>query len=376
MTMGGRAGADPDAVRMRASAWRWGLALCVLAIVAVLAWAGPADAQDAAVDPGPPGGTLGQQSDADIWRALRQGSPATINIENPNAGVLIQSEGQRWREVNSEALPTYGAMYIVGMLFLMCLFFALHGRVRLRHGRSGRKIKRFSTLERAAHWMLASSFILLAVTGSTLRYGREALIPLIGHDAFSTLASTGKLIHNCVAFAFMAALVTVFALWIRENIPNRHDVVWVLRGGGLVPGLHAPARKFNAGQKLVFWAVMLFGILLSLSGLALLFPYTTGFTSGIFSIVNYVFSTDLPTVLNPIQEQQYSQLWHSIISVVFIVIIMFHIYIGTIGMEGAFEAMGTGKVDLNWAREHHNLWVEEIERERAAPARPSESPAE
>ncbi len=388
MAMGTRAerGARGHDGSVAASMGRWGLICCALALLfGALLWASQSLAQEASEGPveeppiglGVPGGTSGAASDSDFWREIRQGDGGLVNIENPNAGVLIRSEGETWRQINSVALPTYGAMYMAGMLIVLCLFFALHGRVRLEHGRSDRKILRFKTIDRAAHWLLASSFLILAVTGLMLRYGRELLIPVIGHGAFAEIASIGKYLHNSVAFAFMAGLVLVFVLWIRENIPNRHDALWVVKGGGLLPGIHAPARKFNAGQKFVFWAVIGFGILLSMSGIALLFPFTTGFTADIFWVINAVFQTSLPTELSPLQEQHYSQLWHSIISMVFIIIIMGHIYIGTIGMEGAFEAMGSGEVDSNWAREHHSLWVEEVEAETVAgKVRQSETPAE
>nr|MBX2805012.1 formate dehydrogenase subunit gamma [Hyphomicrobiales bacterium] len=209
-------------------------------------------------------------------------------------------------------------------------------------------------------WVLASSFILLALTGLNLLFGRALLIPLIGHDAFSSITIAGKFIHNYIAFAFMAALVMVTVLWVAHNIPNRHDIVWFLRGGGLFGGGHPKARKFNGGQKVIFWIVVLCGISISLSGWALLNPFETTMFGDTFALVNSWFGTELNTNLLPVQEQQYQALWHTIMAVFMIVVIIAHIYIGSVGMEGALSAMTSGDVDENWAKEHHSLWVEEL----------------
>ena len=148
-----------------------------------------------------------------------------------------------------------------------------------------------------------------------------------------------------------------------DNIPTHHDLVWLLKGGGMfMKGVHPPSKKFNAGQKILFWLVILSGVSLSLSGLALMFPFEfPAMFAGTFAVVNDWFGTTLPTVLTPIQEQQYAQLWHAIVGIVMTAVILGHIYIGTIGMEGAFDAMGEGDVDYNWAREHHGLWVRDLE---------------
>ena len=189
-------------------------------------------------------------------------------------------------------------------------------------------------------------------------YGRYVLLPLIGPDAFSAISMTGKLLHNYVAFAFMAGLALTFVLWIAYNLPSWRDIVWLAKGGGLfVRGSHPAAWKFNAGQKIVFWSVMLGGLSLSLSGIALLFPFQTALFAKTFALLNMV-GFHLPTDLTPLQEMQYATSWHGIVALGLIVIIIAHIYIGTLGMQGAFSAMGSGQVDVNWAKEHHSLWAE------------------
>ncbi|RMF07605.1 MAG: formate dehydrogenase subunit gamma, partial [Alphaproteobacteria bacterium] len=210
---------------------------------------------------------------------------------------------------------------------------------------------------------------ILALTGLNITYGKYVLMPLIGKGAFATLSAAGKWLHNYVAFAFTVGLVMIFVLWVKDNIPNRYDLTWLAKGGGLfVKGVHPPSKKFNAGQKLIFWSVVLGGTSLILSGISLLFPFQFAMFAKTFAILN-IFGFDLPTQLTPIQEMQYATLWHAIVAIGLICIIIAHIYIGTIGMEGAFDAMGSGEVDINWAKEHHSIWAEEVLAASAAPKR-------
>jgi formate dehydrogenase subunit gamma len=176
----------------------------------------------------------------------------------------------------------------------------------------------------------------------------------------------------------MLALVLILFQWIRHNFPNRHDLIWLLKGGGIIGNAHPPARKFNAGQKILFWLVIIAGASVSLSGWVLLFPFTTHYFADTFAALNGWFGTSLPAVLTPIQEQQYAELWHTVVAVFMIVVVFGHIYIGTIGMQGAIGAMTSGDVDVNWAREHHSVWAtEELEEGGAhAVARGAMQPAE
>jgi formate dehydrogenase subunit gamma len=335
----------------------------------------PSDFSDPAVAGEVPGNTLGNTSDSEFWREIKGGESGNVATRDPNAGQLVQYEGQLWREIHNGPVPRYGAWAMLAVIVLLALMFALFGRVRIDAGRSGTLIDRFSGLERAGHWLTASSFVLLALTGLNMLYGRSVLIPLIGKDAFATIATWGKYIHNYVAFAFIAGLVIIFVQWVVYNVPNRHDLVWLAKGGGIfVKNVHAPARKFNAGQKIVFWLTILGGASVALSGWALLFPFTTHFMGDTLELLLRI-GIDIPAWLglpeppySAVIEQMLNQVWHTIVSMFLISLIIAHIYIGTIGMEGAFEAMGSGQVDINWAREHHNLWVKEMERKQGEEA--------
>jgi formate dehydrogenase subunit gamma len=196
---------------------------------------------------------------------------------------------------------------------------------------------RFTAFERFVHWMTAVSFITLAITGLNVSFGKPLLLPLIGNEAFSAWSQWAKYAHNYVSFPFVVGLVFIFLMWLPGNIPNRIDLEWLKRGGGMVGHDHPPAFRFNAGQKAIYWLVVIAGMGAAISGFLLMFPfYGTG-----------------------IDTMESAEMAHGIIAMLFTALILAHIYIGTIGMEGAFEAMGTGSVDRNWAKEHHSLWLEE-----------------
>jgi formate dehydrogenase subunit gamma len=252
--------------------------------------------------------------------------------------VLEQPEGRDYRAFHETALPWIGGILILGMLVTLIAFYAWRGRIRLEKGvLTGRKILRFSFIERFNHWMTATAFILLALTGLNYVFGKRLLFPLIGPDAFASWSQWAKYIHNFVSWPFMVGLVLMILFWIRDNIPDRTDGRWLREFGGFLSGTHPPARRFNAGQKLIFWSVVLGGAALSVSGLVLLFPFTIAGIEGM-QIALYI---------------------HAIIGVALIAVILAHIYIGSVGMEGAYDAMGSGEVDLGWAKTHHSLWVEE-----------------
>jgi len=262
-----------------------------------------------------------------------------VSIPDQRSGVLEQPAGRDWREFRNVTLRWVGGIAILGMLAVIVIFYLIRGMVRLERGRSGRTIVRFSGFERFVHWMTATCFIILAVTGVNITFGRPLLLPLIGFDAFSEWSQLAKYAHNYLSFPFTIGVVLIFLMWIAGNIPNRIDIQWLKRGGGIVGHDHPPAERFNAGQKAIYWIVVLGGGLVAATGYTLMFPF---YFSGI-------------------EGMQIAQVVHSIVGVLFIAVMLAHIYIGTIGMEGAFEAMGSGEVDVNWAREHHAIWLEREE---------------
>jgi formate dehydrogenase subunit gamma len=327
-------------------------------------------------------GALGGASDPDLWRALRYGSAdITASNNSPAASILVQDGGMRWLTFREGPLVTYGGYLLLGTLALLIVFFLIRGRIRIDGEKTGRTIERFKWIERFGHWMLAGSFIVLGVTGLVSLMGRKFLIPAFGHDAFAFIAVGSKWVHNNVSWAFMIGLIMIFVMWVAHNLPDRTDIKWLMQGGGIFTKGHPPAKKFNAGQKIIFWSVILFGGSISATGLALLFPFEINLFAGTFAKLNsfgisgLLGLNELPTVLAPHEEMQLAQLWHAVISFVLMAIIFAHIYIGSVGMEGAYDAMGSGEVEEQWAREHHSIWVEDVKaKEGAAPK--GASPAE
>lgn len=326
-------------------------------------------------------GTRGVASDSDVYRALRYGSAnVTVSSNGPAASVLIQDGGMWWLNFRSGPLREYGTYIIAGMLGIILLFFLIRGKIRIDGEKTGRTVTRFNGIERFGHWLFAGSFLILAITGLLTLYGRDFLIPIFGKEGFATIAQGCKWLHNNLAWAFMLGLIIVTVNWIAHNIPNRTDLKWLAAGGGLfTKGNHPPARKFNAGQKIIFWACILLGVSISLSGLSLLFPFEMPLFAKTFSVANatgipQALGLTLPVQMSPQEEMQFAQVWHVMIAYVFIAIIVAHIYLGSVGMEGAFDAMGTGEVEEQWAREHHSLWLEEVQEKEAGKA--AASPAE
>lgn len=340
------------------------LAVALLSFEQAAAQTNERDVPPAALEGGAvPGQSLGTNSDSEIWRALRQGAQGTVSIPDKQAGVLIQSEGDNWRAMRNGPMTVAGVWILLGFVALLALFFVIRGRIKIESGLSGRTIERFNGVERFAHWLTAVCFIILSLTGLNILYGRHVLLPVLGPEVFSAITLWGKYAHNYLSFPFMLGLVLMFVLWIAHNIPNRYDMAWIAQLGGLfTKGVHPPSKKFNAGQKVIFWVVILGGLSLSLSGLALIFPFTFAWWDATFSALNAI-GLNLPTGLTAMEEMQLSQLWHGFVGLVMIGIILAHIYIGSIGMQGAFAAMGSGMVDENWAREHHNVWVAETKGE-------------
>lgn len=327
-------------------------------------------------------GTLGGASDPDLWRALRYGkADVSVSAGGDVAKVLVQDGGMRWYAFRQGPLAVYGGYLLIGTIVALALFYLLRGRIRIDEPATGRTVLRFQAIERFAHWVLAGSFILLGVTGLLVLFGRFAIVPVFGKEANALILTTSKFVHNNFAWPFMLALVAVFVMWVWHNIPDRTDLTWFAQAGGIIGKKHPPAKKFNAGQKIIFWSVIVLGGSISMSGLSLLFPFELPLFAKTFAILNdigapgWIGMAPLPTELAPQEEMQLAQAWHAIVGFVLMAIIIAHIYIGSVGMEGAFDAMGTGEVDEAWAHQHHSLWLDEV-KSKAKDASGAATPAE
>jgi formate dehydrogenase subunit gamma len=318
----------------------------------VMAATAPAHAQKLGPD-GAPNPTASVVDQATLLKQMPR-IEGRIDIPDRKAAVLIQPAGRTWDYFHEVLLHWGAAIVILGTIALLALAYLILGRIRIAAGRSGRKILRFKAFERFSHWLTALSFVILGLTGLNITFGKLVLLPIVGWDAFSEISEVAKYLHNFTAFAFMAGLVLIIVIFFKDNLPEKVDLDWLRQGGGFIKNKHAPAGRFNLGEKLVYWLSLLAGIAVSLSGLLLLFPF---------------YGTD-------IADMQIAQGAHAVVAVLFVALILAHIYIGTLGMEGAFEAMGQGDVDFNWAKEHHDLWLaRQLEKERG-PGQPSATPAE
>lgn len=275
------------------------------------------------------------------------------SIPDKKSYVLEQPGGRDWRHFHQVTLHWIGGIAILGVLAMLVIFYLTRGMIRIEGGRSGRTIVRFTAVERFVHWLTATCFVILALSGLNITFGRALLLPLIGPSAFTTWSELAKYAHNYLSFPFTIGVIAIFLMWIGGNIPNKTDVNWVKRGGGMVGNDHPPAYRFNAGQKMIYWIVVLGGTAVAITGYVLMFPFYGGIGVG---------------------DMQLAQVVHGVVAVLFVAAMLGHIYIGTIGMEGAFEAMGEGTVDVNWAKQHHRLWVEE-ENARVGPNTSSRQPA-
>lgn len=310
-------------------------------VIGLFAAASPAMAQGS-VNP-----TAQSVKEAQLLEALKPGQSLSgrVSIPNKDAANLMQP-GRDWRAFNQETLPRLGGIAVFGVLAVLVLFYLVRGKIRIDAGPSTMRITRFGSVDRFVHWLTATSFIVLALTGANVTFGKTLLLPVMGAEGFAGWAGFAKLIHNYVGFAFMAGVALTFLIWVKDNVPTGTDLRWFVAAGGLLSkGKHPPAKRFNGGQKIVFWSVVLGGAFLALSGWHLLFPTAEG-----------------------LAEVQWHATLHGTVAFVMIALIIGHIYIGSVGMEGAFDAMASGEVDLNWAKEHHSLWVKE-EQERKSGSR-------
>ena len=307
--------------------------LGIAVFIATLALTHPASAQRLRSDTvNPSASVTTEQQLLDQLRTVQgRGS-----IPDTKSYVIEQPAGRQWQTFHETYLHWIGAIAILGIFLLLVVFYLWRGSLHFGE-RSGRKMLRFTAFERFVHWMTATCFVILAISGLNITFGKELLLPLIGPGAFSVWSQAAKFGHNYLSFPFTIGVVLMFVIWVASNLPTRADVEWIKRGGGMFGGEEPPAYKFNAGEKLIFWIVVLGGGIVAVTGYVLLFPfYGTG-----------------------IAEMQVAQGVHSTVGVLYIAAMLVHTYMGTLGMKGAFEGMATGDVDVNWAKSHHLLWYQQ-----------------
>ena len=292
---------------------------------------------------------------ADYWRNVRQRDlpmAGKTQVQGVDTDILISQAGEAWRQYRNETLVPVSAAILGGVLAIFVLYYLIRGKIRIEAGRSGQLLRRYTTPEMVVHWLLAASFVILALSGIILLYGRWALIPLLGAEGFGVTALVCKNLHNYVGLLFTVMIPIAFFLYLKDSLFNlKVDLKWFMRAGGYLGGEEPSAEKVNAGQKAWYWVAMLGGLVLVASGLVL----------------------DFPNFQQGREWLQYAHIIHTIASVGVMAFFIVHLYLATIGVEGALESMTTGHVDANWARQHHDLWYEELQ-SAERPAAETESP--
>ena len=321
--------------RFRRRLRHYAFAFMVMAVMVVAAPFSGLLLQDATAEQG---FTNGDNPRSEYWREVRQGESGYTAVQGKETGTLIQNGGQNWRALRNGPVANYGGWLLGILLAALAAYYIIAGQVRLEHGRSGQTVPRWSMLERTLHWLTTISFIVLAITGLSLLFGRAVLIPVIGKEAFAAYAALAKDVHNYIGPLFGICLLLFLLKLLPYNIPAKHDLEWFKRGGGMFGGKEPSAGRMNGGEKAWFWVLSTVGMALVISGLFLDFP---------------VFGLDR-------EGAQIAMLIHAIGSILVIAFSFIHMYLGTIGNEGAFEGMVSGEVDVNWVIQHHDLWHEEL----------------
>jgi len=298
-------------------------------------------------------------NNAPVWREVRkEGSQENYtSVKGRETNVLVQSAGNTWRQIRNGPVTFYGGWLVVLVVAAIGAFYAWKGPVKLHDRPTGRLIRRFSTVEQVVHWSAAISFCVLGISGLIMLFGKHVLLPVIGYTLFAWLTALGKNLHNFIAPLFIAAVVVMIFMWLRDNLPRAYDWQWFRKAWAFFArGEHIPSGRFNAGEKVWFWGgVLLLSVIVSWSGLILLFPN--------FDQTRAV--------------MQQAWIWHATAALLYIVISFGHIYMGTVGVEGAYGNMRTGYTDETWAKEHHSIWYDEVKsgkREAAGGAVPAGAP--
>lgn len=268
---------------------------------------------------------------------------------------LINASGETWRQIRNRWVSIGGLIAIGGVLAVLTIFYLIVGQRKLDEPRSGRKILRWTAFERALHWTVAALFIILALSGLLILFGKFLFPNIVSAAFWGEMMTVTKLIHNYSGPLFGILLIIMLAKWVKINLPKKHDWQWVKQGGGLVGNNHPDSGFTNAGEKGWFWLLAFAGLLVISSGLVLDFP-------------NFEQSRD---------TMQWANIVHAVLSLLLIAASFGHIYIGTLGTEGAAESMLSGYVDETWAKQHHNLWYEEISQEasQTPPDKPTDDEA-
>jgi formate dehydrogenase subunit gamma len=294
-------------------------------------------------------------NNAPVWRDVRSGQENYTSIKGRETGVLIQSAGETWRQIRNGPVTFYGGLLVVLVAGAILAFYSIFGPVKLHGKPTGRLVPRFTRLDQVVHWSVAISFVVLGLSGLIMLFGKHVLLPVIGYTLFAWLTALSKNLHNFIAPIFIVSVAALIVLYVRHNLPKAYDLKFLLGAFAVMAkGKHIPSGKFNGGEKVWFWGgVVVLSVVVTWTGLILLFPN---------------FDQTRATM-------QEAWIWHACAALLYIAISFGHMYLGTIGVEGSYQAMRTGYVDETWAKEHHQYWYDEVKSSAGRPAAGGAVPA-
>lgn len=286
----------------------------------------------------------GENQRANFWRAVREGVPGYSAVTGPESGVLINNGGQNWRQIRNGVISTYGGWAIIISLIAIALFYFVRGRIGVEQPLSGKTVPRWKAWERFMHWFTAIGFVVLAITGLSMLFGRLVLIPILGAQGFAAWASLSINVHNFLGPFFSIGVFAMLLFWVKNNIPDATDIKWFTSGGGIIGNAHPSAGKANGGEKAWFWIVIFVG-LIAVCGTGL-------------ALIGWLAQLGIGDTTRA--SMQWMHQVHASAALIWIVVFFGHAYIGTLGTEGALEGMTTGRVSAEWAKQHHDLWYEDV----------------
>jgi len=278
-------------------------------------------------------------NNAPTWRDVRSGKEEYTSIKGRETGVLVQTYGETWRQLKNGWITPLVGWLIAAVIVVIGAFYKWRGSIKVHGAATGRLIQRFTPVERYVHWVVGISFAILGVTGLVMMLGKYVLLPVIGYTLFAWLAQLSKHLHNFAGPVFAVSLVVFIVMFVKDNLPRLYDIGWFMKLGGMVSGEHVPSGRFNAGEKLWFWVgVVVLSLIVSASGFVLNFPN--------FDQVRAIMIE--------------ANLVHAVAAGAVMAASLGHIYLGSIGLEGAYDAMRYGYVDEAWAKEHHEYWYNDV----------------
>ncbi|WP_425439838.1 formate dehydrogenase subunit gamma [Paraferrimonas sedimenticola] len=284
---------------------------------------------------------------ADMWRAAKSGQAGYTTSNSPFHGALINQYPAERLTYRSDYLAPAIMLSVFGVILIFAAFVAVNGPSRLEKGFSGVEIKRWSKFDVWLHWIGAIPCLLLILTGLTLLGGRYFIQPWVGEAGWAAIVNFSKQTHDVMAIPFIVGWFLMTILWMKNQFLASYDFKWFLVVGGYLnfgpfKGKHPDAGFANAGEKLWFWTFAFAGGAIVVSGIIMLFP-------------NWVEPSRSLSML--------AIIIHGASSVLIAAFTVVHIFMATVMSEGGMECMVSGYCDENWAKQHHNVWYDDLKRD-------------